>query len=206
MIHEGKFIVLLGVDGSGKSTATSGLKKQATKNKIKFIRLHWRPYLLPSPRRFIGRTPIYDVTNPHAQEEHSLLVSLILLLYYFLDFWLGYILIIIPQKKRGAFVLFERYFFDVLFDPKRHRLKHTRLSTWLARIVPRPDAIFVLYGDSQDIYIRSQELKSEEIQRQQLLMRDYLFDFPNCNWLDVSRLSPIEVVDSILDNIYPDYF
>lgn len=196
---EGKFIVLMGVDGSGKSTVTAELRRRCAKNGITLVRLHWRPYLLPSPRRFYGGTPTYDVSNPHANKEHGTVISLVLLLYYFLDFWLGYLFVVRPCRERGAFVLFERYYYDVLCDPRRYRLKPLRLSTWLTRFIPKPDALFVLYGDPLILHKRKQELDVEEIQRQQLLLQRRLAEWQSVCWLDVETLSPEQVADAVFD-------
>ncbi|MHC4618037.1 MAG: hypothetical protein ACYTEQ_09825 [Planctomycetota bacterium] len=193
----GKFAVLMGVDGSGKSTTRALVEQRCVQNKINLVHLHWRPYLLPSPRRFYGGKPTYDANNPHSQGKHGVLISLILLLYYFVDFWLGHIFTVCPALQRGSLVVFERYYYDILADPRRYRLTHLKLSRFLAFCVPQPDALFVLYADPRLIRERKPELSVKEIEKQQAALRDHLDKWENCHWLDVGRLSPAQVTEAM---------
>jgi len=87
-----------------------------------------------------------------------------------LDYWTGYYLVIRPLLARAGLVLFDRYFDDVLIDPKRYRYGG---PLWLARVlrslVPQPDLILVLDASEEAVLSRKQELEPGELLRQRKL-------------------------------------
>lgn len=193
----GSFVALLGVDGSGKSTVANLLHQRLSDENRPCTCHHWRPYILPSPRRLFGDKPTYDADNPHDKNTHSLGISTFLSMYYFADFWIGHLFKVLPELKAGQCVIFERYFYDALADPQRYRLINTRLLDFLARLVPTPMATIVLLGDADILNSRKGELSVAEINVQQTRFRDRLP--PSCHplWLDVTTLRPPEVVEKI---------
>ncbi len=188
----------MGVDGSGKSTIVKLLKAMCDKSGKEITHLHWRPNLLPSPRRFYGGKPTYDTANPHSNALHGFITTFFLLIYYFIDFWLGYIYIIRPSKKRGGLVIFERYYYDLLTDPRRYRLKPIRLSKALSRFVPRPDTLIILHAEPHILFERKCELTIEEIERQQLSYKKLIKKELNLSWFDVGKFSAQEIANALI--------
>jgi hypothetical protein len=86
--REGRFILLVGPDGSGKSTLGGRLVEELTNRFEGTRQLHWRPTLLPQAGAFLGRS-VGDTSSPHAKEPHGRILSTLVLLYYWLDFFLG---------------------------------------------------------------------------------------------------------------------
>jgi thymidylate kinase len=88
------------------------------------------------------------------------------------DYWLGYWLIVRPLLVRSGLVIFDRYFNDLLVDPKRYRYGG---PLWMARLLtpltPTPDLLFVLDSPAEVILGRKQEVAPAEVQRQR---RTYL--------------------------------
>ena len=91
------------------------------------------------------------------------------LTFFFVDYWLGYFFDIRPRIARLSFVMFDRYFHDVLVDPKRYRYGGPKwYSNLLSRWVPEPDIVIRLDADDKLIFSRKPELLTEEIRRLRL--------------------------------------
>ena len=87
-----------------------------------------------------------------------------------LDYWLGYYFVIRPLLARSGLVVFDRYFHDLLVDPKRYRYGG---PMWLVRalssVVAEPDVVLVLDAPEHVILTRKQEVPVEEVKRQRRL-------------------------------------
>jgi thymidylate kinase len=86
---------------------------------------------------------------------------------FFMDYWVGYAVAIHPSLTRSNFVLFDRYFHDVVVDPLRYRYGGpTWFSKVLSRLVPEPDLVILLDAAGPSIFSRKEELPVGEIERQ----------------------------------------
>lgn len=172
-------VVLVGADGCGKSTIANALIKDLDSKGIKVIHQHWRPNILPSPRVFIGEKPFSDPTRPHEKKSHPPLCSFILSVYYYFDFWLGYFFRVLPFIHKGGVMVAERYIYDMVFDPLRHRLTISEKWTrFLSRYAPSADLIVVLTGDPVILHERKRELETQEIEHQQNKILQYFKNYP----------------------------
>jgi hypothetical protein len=64
-------------------------------------------------------------------------------------------------------VQFDRYFHDVLVDPRRYRYGGPKwFAALLSRLLPEPDLVIVLDANEDLIFSRKTELTRAEIQRQ----------------------------------------
>ena len=89
------------------------------------------------------------------------------LLYYFADYWLGWLLRVWPAKVRSSLVVFDRHFEDILIDPRRYRFARAGVfARLLGRFVPRPDLTVVLDAPPEVLLARKTELPPEELARQ----------------------------------------
>jgi thymidylate kinase len=160
----GLLMAVMGPDGAGKSTLIEHLV-QAVGPAFQHHRIfHWRPMLL------WRRKSKCDTSKPHGQRQHSCSWSIARLSAHLLDYWLGYWLVIRPLLARSGLVVFDRYFDDVLIDPKRYRYGG---PLWLARIlqrvIPKPDLVLVLDASEKVLLSRKQEVAPEELRRQRQL-------------------------------------
>jgi thymidylate kinase len=162
----GIFVVFLGPDGVGKSTLIKYLTQVISPVFRRHRVFHWRPMLLWR-RKHSG-----DAADPHGRSQHGTWWSLGRLFAYLLDYWLGYWVVMRPLLARSGLVIFDRYFYDLLIDPKRYRYGG---PLWAARLlfplIPRPDLVFVLDAPEQLLLSRKQEVAPEEVLRQR---RTYL--------------------------------
>jgi len=188
----GSFVVLLGPDGSGKSSVANQLVLmlkpffQTGRSRI----LHWRPGLLPPIHRLFGRrnNTEEDFTQPHRAKPHSHPISLARFLYYTTDFILGYYSKVHFMKAKGMLVIIDRYYYDFLVDAYRYRLD---LPDWFFRlflkVIPRPDMVFYLHCSPEIIRERKKELPVEELNRQVDEFQKLLHKLPNSIGVDANR-------------------
>jgi thymidylate kinase len=159
----GVFVAVLGPDGVGKSTLIAGITDTFSKVLRSNRNYHWRPGFLDGKKR-----PA-EIADPHGQPTRGTLVSMLYLTFFFVDYWLGYFFDIRPRIARLSFVMFDRYFHDVLVDPKRYRYGGPKwYSNLLSRWVPEPDIVIRLDADEELIFSRKPELLTEEIRRLRL--------------------------------------
>jgi thymidylate kinase len=157
----GLLIAVLGPDGSGKDTVIDGMTQEVERGFRRTAVYHWRPNII------LPRKPAPPVTDPHANPPRGALLSSFFLIGFVLDYWIGYALRIRPYLTRGTLVIFDRYFYDVIVDPKRARFGGPAwLPKLLARLVPAPDLTLLLDADEQLMFARKGELSVTELQRQ----------------------------------------
>jgi thymidylate kinase len=190
-------IVIVGPDGSGKSTLTDALEAQlATDGEV--IRLHGRARVLPRASRHVG-----PVLEPHKSTPYGTLAGLAKLAYLFVDAQLTWRVVIPRARRRGARVLVERGWLDIAVDPRRYRLRDGRMARRLARFLPRPDLTIVLDAPASDIYARKPELPMEELDRQIRAWHQVLPRARDVVWLDARRPVATLVAD-LAGRLAPD--
>ena len=199
----GLCLAVLGPDGAGKSTLITNLEQELKGAFRRTAVFHLMPGLL---KRKANQGA---VTDPHGKPPRSPLVSFLKLLYYLLDYHLGYWLKVRPALVRSTLVLFDRYYDDLLVDPKRYRYGGPLwLARWLRRLIPRPDLWLILDVPEEEILRRKQEVPVEELRRQREAYRRLAMELPNAFLLDGS-LPPDEVArqarELALDDLHERY-
>jgi thymidylate kinase len=168
----GASLVFLGPDGVGKTTllraVSESLKSVFPEQNI----YRWRPAVFARAPRL--------ARMPHSKPARSWWGSISYLFFTWLDFTSGYALAIRSALSRNALVIFDRFYHDLLIDPKRYRFGG---PLWLvravSRIVPPRDLFFVvLDADEETILSRKQQLPPEEIRRQRRAYRDFAAQAP----------------------------
>lgn len=166
-------IAVIGPDGVGKTTFierfAAGLADLTVKGRETIEVQHFRPHLIPNINQLLTGKPevISEFNNPHSAAPASMPSSLLRICYYWTDYVLGYWLKNRRRLIRGRSIVFDRYFFDFIVDPRRSRLS---LPGWVPRLflsmTPQPDLVFFLDADAEQIFARKQELQPDEIARQ----------------------------------------
>lgn len=158
----GVIISVLGCDGSGKSTVIDQVMNNS--NDFEAFRGYKYHHLFPSRRVAAGKPP---VLNPHEQLPRSRFMSNVKLMYFLYKYSIGYWMIAYPQKTRSNLVIFDRYYYDILVDPRRYRHNGSQFLTKLiGKIIPKPDLFFIIDAPAEVLQERKQEVTFEESKRQ----------------------------------------
>lgn len=155
----GLVVAFLGPDGSGKSSVLDLVEEALRPAFLLSRRLHFRPQF---GRRLPGTGKV--VSDPHNQQPRSFAACLLKLGYYALDYGWGGLRLFLNCTMRSGLVLFDRYAYDIEADPRRYRYNGPRwvLRLW-GRLVPRPDLVFVLTGNSRTLWDRKREVPLETV-------------------------------------------
>jgi energy-coupling factor transporter ATP-binding protein EcfA2 len=140
MDPRGRYVVLAGPDGCGKSTLVQQLRQAG----LSFEHRHWRPGAIPSLRRLRGLPEVGVVTDPHGRAADPLPKALVRTVYYWFDFLLGYFTVVRPALRAGRHFVVERGWSDMCIDPVRYGLRDDRAVRLLARVLPPSDVTLVL--------------------------------------------------------------
>lgn len=193
----GLFLIVLGPDGAGKSTLLENLLPQVRGAFRRTRRFHWRPGLL------WRRQATGPVAHPHAQAESSPYWSAARVIGHLLDYWLGYWLAVRPMLARSGLVVFDRYFDDLLADPRRYRYHGPLwLVRLLSRVRPKPQLVLVLGAPEEVILSRKQEVTPEAVRRQRLAY-DELADRLGAERIDAA--APAAAVTAVAARVITEY-
>lgn len=166
----GLVVALLGTDGTGKTTLGEALHKELRPAYRSILNrtIKLRPGLLPQIGRFVGRKPtLAEYERPHRARPSGSLGTWLRASYYFIDYTVGYLLKVLPLRRRHTFILFDRWIDDWLVDPARYRLRAgSRYVRFLTRLAPRPDAVLVTTASMRTVRSRKQEVSPRETLRQ----------------------------------------
>lgn len=190
-------VAILGPDGSGKSTVADMIVAALSMEGIDARHHAHRFGILPSLASFRRRgkkleshTILSKSDGPPAYDlgENSPLRAFIYVTWYGIDYLLGGLFLkirnLFVRRKRAA--IFARYFYDYYYQSNNRRLPDG-IKRFVEIIVPRPQFIFFLDRDPQDIHDGKPELPVEEIRRQQQVIRDCLGDYPQFHIVDARR-------------------
>jgi thymidylate kinase len=192
----GLFCVMLGPDGVGKSTTIEGLQRELQTLFGPCRKQRWRPGLIRKIKA--------DSSNrmPHAKSVRGGVASALSLLGIALDFGVGYAVSAYPAMARSETIIFDRYFHDLLIDPKRYRYAGPMwLVRLIARFIPPRNALFIILDAEEEVILRrKQELPADELRRQRNAYRN--FGALAQNSMVVSTEKPVEeIVAEIVDKI-----
>ncbi|HEC91411.1 MAG TPA: hypothetical protein ENI51_00195 [Candidatus Atribacteria bacterium] len=200
----GLFIVLIGPDGSGKSTTAKTLLESVVVKKLFQKRYYFHghfPYL-PELKKIasffkVNRKKVIlssCETTDNLSEPFSLFRALIYPIYYGLNYFLGHFLIW-RERARAGLVIFDRYFYDYFLQ--KQFLKCPRwLLLFIAKVIPKPDAIIYLKNRPKTIYNRKSELSVDEIERQAKVCDEIVSRLPNAFVIETFS-GPEEVAEKI---------
>ena len=202
-------MVVLGPDGSGKTTILDAAKPVLASHFNHISHFHWRPGLLPK----LGRSATNSLKTPQAAPlppkdfSYGKIISLIRYFYYLIDFFLGYLFKIRPLLRRGDLVIIERWHHDSLMNPQRYGFNvPARLLRLAHKLLPAPDLTLILRGDARKIHDRKPELSEQEILDQTRAILQLVPQLPDSAhiYTDVepeeSQQAFIQAIVAVIDN------
>jgi thymidylate kinase len=194
----GLFCVMLGPDGVGKSTTIQRLQLELQTLFGPCRKERWRPGIIRKV------TPDSSNRMPHAKLQRGGVTSTLFVFWLALDFSIGYAISAYPEMARSQTIIFDRYFHDLLIDPKRYRYAG---PMWIARLIswfipPRKALFIILDAEEEVILSRKQELPLHELRRQRNAYRNFGLRAPSS--MIISTEKPVdeivvEIIDKILD-------
>jgi thymidylate kinase len=180
----------------GKSTTIEGLQRELQTLFGPCRKQRWRPGLIRKVK------PDNSNRMPHAKTQRGGTASALSLLGFAVDFSIGYAVSAYPAMARSETIIFDRYFHDLLIDPKRYRYAGPMwLVRFIARFIPPRDALFIILDAEEEVILRrKQELPADELRRQRNAYRS--FGALAQNSMVVSTEKPVdEIVAEIVDKI-----
>lgn len=154
------WIVLLGVDGAGKSSVLDILMKESFSG-IRGIKIfHRRPAVV-----YARSIETSSVISHYGKPPHGQVKSVIKLLVMVMDWIMGYWLKIRKWRSQGYLVISDRHsLLDMLVDPLRYRYGGPqRLVNLVLPLTPQPDLIILLDAPEEILEARKTELTTEMI-------------------------------------------
>lgn len=192
-------IVIVGPDGCGKTSVADAINKRFQYRPFfAFMRIHGNFGLFPRLRDIwkcmaglAGKRIEYN-PDPAPATRHmgmakplSRFRSMFYIAYYGIEYLVGR-LRLRKWRVNGGMVIADRYFSDYFY-----MRGHMNCPLWWKKIfeklAPSPDLIFALERPACDIYSQKPELTIEEIEREQLVIREYLKDKKSARIIDASN-------------------
>ncbi len=113
---------------------------------------------------------------------------------------MGYVSNIFPLLVKSTFVVFDRYYHDLLVDTKRYRYGGSRwFAKFIAKFIPQPDLWILLDAPAEVLQARKQEVSFEETARQIEAYLQLIQNLPNGYIVDASM--PLDSVVTNLEKI-----
>ncbi|MDQ3193098.1 MAG: hypothetical protein M3Q58_16050 [Bacteroidota bacterium] len=184
----GLVVAFMGPDGAGKTTIIEGVKLN-----IREVFRQTKQFHL-FPKELKGNVP---TTNPHSLKARGYVGSLAKLIYFAGLYNFGYFLKIFPLKVRSTLVIFDRYYQDILVDPKRYR--HGAGKFWLKLMsffVPKPDIWILLDAPADVIQQRKSEVTFEETYRQTKEYQILFGELKNAHVVNANQTSDLVIFDA----------
>lgn len=160
-----------GPDGSGKTTVIDMiLERLAPVFKTAHKYYHFRPALFGNLGEVAHSAGLKkevdrDYSKPHRGGKTGKLSSLARLIYYSLDYIIGYFVKVKSVTRITRVVIFDRYYTDIICDSRRSRIYlNYKFLYWFGKIfIPSLDYNILLTAKSETILSRKRELDEEGI-------------------------------------------
>lgn len=164
-----KSVSFSGVDGAGKTTVLRHINTYLTASGFRTVELRSRPSVLPILSAFrYGKSEAELSAGsrlPRQGKNTSVLGSYLRFFYYLFDYIFGQIYVYFRYTIRGYFVIYDRFYYDYIVDPKRANIViDDSFVRFFLVLVSEPRLNFFLFAPPDVISDRKKELDFETIQ------------------------------------------
>ncbi len=151
--------MILGPDGAGKSSVIGGLMSRLDGGERTVKMRHLKPRFVAQLRN----QPDIIVFDPHGKPPRGAFLSLVKVVVWLVEEW--YFKLFYEKKK--AVLICDRYYHDLLVDPKRYRFGAPIWTAVLVgKMMPKPKLWVLLDAPPDILQARKQEVTPEETSRQ----------------------------------------
>ena len=188
------FIVLIGPDGSGKTTLAKKIITEVEEKTCCFTSsyyLHGRFGIIPNLATLMGKEKEktdemkFGVEKTKELPPHSILKITIYMTYYSIDFALGFFKLL-KMRFSHKVIVADRYFYDYFYQ--EHFKKFPKILYFLyMKVLPAPDLVIFLKADAKAIYERKPELSIARINMQQQNIQKILVDVKHSIIIDSAK-------------------
>lgn len=173
----GRFIALIGSDGTGKSSIALHLKERLQKSSSTVSYVYMgasNPLLLTSRILLVlgslkARRQQGELGNNESDSRRRVsiygIVREFTFLHYIFELFARYFVWIRPKVRRGEIVVVDRYIYDFLIM-LRFLNRYKWFRSFMLKLIPKPDLLVCLYNDPDIIMKRKQDNSRDEIIRQ----------------------------------------
>lgn len=195
--YPGMFVVFLGPDGVGKTSAIENVLEKIG------LMAKERRYLVPG---FLSRYRASSTggglpeLDPHRRDERGLLFSLVKQLVWITEYVGGYLFVLSKPLYMGNLIVFDRYYSDSLVDKRRYRYGGPDWYLRLCyRLIPSPDITIVMHTTPEIVQSRKQEVSFEESKAQLEAYASLSRRIKNTYIIDAGN--PLDIVAKDISNL-----
>lgn len=170
------FVVFVGPDGAGKTSLIERLKNDSRdifRSPVsRFSINHHRPHLLKNIsdlfKKTISEKEVENRINiPHSGRRSGSLVSFFKLVYYAVDYSVGFAIKIYPLRRANSYLIFDRYYYDFIVDQERSAINLSKKICLVIYLffIPKPCAVFFIRVEPAVAHSRKAELSVGAIRK-----------------------------------------
>ena len=205
----GKTVLLVGPDGSGKTTVLIEILKEAKNRYFAVEGIHFSEGIFPRLSRLALKKKVEpDYTKKDSGTFAPIQPSWksnIYAIYYGIELAIYSRLYTRRKRNLGRLQVFDRYYHDMLFQ-RSYRSANKKVIKFFLMLSVRPDIVVFLAGSPSSIRSRKPELSTEEIALQQHLITNYVMKYweecgVECLTLDNANKSLNYTLSEILNQI-----
>ena len=149
---------------------------------------HLKPFLVARQRG----EQVTIVAIPHGKSPRSMFFSLAKIFIWLMEEWYAHFF----QDNKETLLIYDRYYHDLLVDPKRYRYGGPRWAAELVgKLIPTPGLWVLLDAPAQVSQARKQEVPLEETARQRQAYLTFVRKQRNHIIIDASQSLDKVIVD-----------
>lgn len=206
--NTGFSIGFTGPDGSGKTTIIELIQKQLAPifgSATSYY--HFRPAIIPNAGEAAHNAGLKkevdrEYEKPHRGEKTGVISSTLRLLYYSVDYIIGYFIKVKTKCRITRLVIFDRYYTDIIADSRRSRIYlNYKFLYWFGKLfISSLNYNILLTADTDIILQRKQELNREEIET--INNKLYYLKGKKGYYFTTNNEKPEDAVKNILEYVF----
>ena len=183
LCSKGLFVVFLGSDGSGKTAVIERIQSDLAP-----VFGGGTAYRHLRPGIFRKNSHVAPVMDPYAKAPRSVGASVAKIIFWWCDYFFGWWLMIRPKLADSTLVVFDRYYHDMLIDPRRYRYGGPMwMARWVGKLIPKPDMWILLDAPAEVLQARREKAPCEDVDRQRIEYLNWVRSMKNGIVIDASQ-------------------